>query len=234
MKIRCIKAYYGYFAVGKFYEIRNDKVYDDKGHCYDFSNIDNFNSRMSSKFELVKEEEKMFKVGDKVKVIKLMKDTERNTNLKIGDIGIVAEDNSKRPWITFKRGVRTDFDRGSNRWPLYEEEIQLINDKFTLSDIKERWLVVFRDGREGIAKKNSYGRIGFNVIKNGEVLCEYYNAYYNDLTHEINDKRDIVKVLKPKYEEVWERPIEKQVKKMTVSEIASVLGYEVEIVKESK
>lgn len=183
-------------------------------------------------FELVGEEKEMFKVGDKVKVIKLMKDTERNTNLKIGDIGIVAEDNSKRPWITFKRGVRTDFDRGSNRWPLYEEEMQLINDKFTLSDVKERWLVVFRDGREGIAKKNSYGRIGFNVIKNGEVLCEYYDAYYNDLTHEINDKRDIVKVLKPKYEEVWERSIEKQVKKMTVKEIASVLGYDVEIVKE--
>lgn len=107
-------------------------------------------------------------------------------------------------------------------------QFELVQD-FTLSDIKERWLVVFANGKEGVFNGEE-----FKIIENGKYTRDSRNIeYYNeDLTHKNNKAWSITKVLKSHYSEVWERPIEKQAKKMTVSEIASVLGYDVEIVKE--
>ncbi len=234
MKVRCIKSCNNWFIAGKIYEVKNNYLTDEEKYNWAFQNLKYFNNKLIGlvKFELVKEEEEMFKVGDKVKVIKLMKDTERNTNLKIGDIGIVAEDNSKRPWITFKRGVRTDFDRGSNRWPLYEEEIQLINDKFTLSDIKERWLVVFRNGKEAYVRGYYMCPADFKVIKDGKArdeVCDIGN-FNQDLTHKHDHNYDIVEVHKPHYSKVWARPTKK---KYTIAEIEKLIGQDnIEIVKE--
>ena len=68
MKVKCINAS-NRFTKNKIYEVINNHIKDDNEELIyqDLDDIKYFNSRMSSKFELVKEEEKMFKVGDKVK-----------------------------------------------------------------------------------------------------------------------------------------------------------------------
>jgi hypothetical protein len=75
-------------------------------------------------------------------------------------------------------------------------------------------------------------------VKN--TFCDVYEEYNMDMTHKTEKKWDVVKVEVPKnkfrllsqtdddYVTIYKRP---EAKKMTVAEIASALGYDVEIVK---
>ena len=84
-----------------------------------------------------------------------------------------------------------------------------------------------------------------NIPKHGEggvknKFCDVTVEYHRDMTHKTEKKWDIVKVEMPKnkfrllsqtdddYVTIYKRP---EAKKMTVVEIASALGYDVEIVK---
>lgn len=78
----------------------------------------------------------------------------------------------------------------------------------TLFDIKERWVVTFRNGKEAV-KHGEHLRIIEKGTYNGEEL-RLYN-YTENLTRVIGDREwDIAKVLKPRYEEIWTRTEEEK------------------------
>lgn len=167
-----------------------------------------------------------FKVGDKVKVIKL-----KNSHSPEVEIG-------KETTITsIATGDYAPYEDDQNCF--FEEELELIQPKkFTKYDLKERYIVTFRNGKEAVYTKCIviqqpdvyYYRL--SLIKRGKSLGIFIKIenYNDDLTNKYDKDLDIISILKPKYETIWTRE-EETVKEMTVEEISKELGYEVKIVK---
>jgi hypothetical protein len=157
-----------------------------------------------------------FKVGDEVKVIKsnmLWSDSE------IGKRGVITAVNDLLPYPYRIQGIEQSWR---------DDELKLVQPKqFTKADLKERYIVVTRNGNEYVVM-NKVRAIG---ISNGEFNCKYieFKNYNNNLTDKNKSVWDIVQILKPHYDKLWERT-EELPKKMTVAEIQKELGYKVEII----
>jgi hypothetical protein len=242
MKIRCMKNYYDYFTINKIYEVINDEVRCDRGIKFSFyGDLKQFNKHMCSQFELVEEEKTMFKVGDKIKLISLKNEFAGGYKERLGKTGIIR-------YISLNTAgghsadVEWDDKKGTVHNP-YLKNLELVKEeKMKLSDIKERWLVVFANGEEAVRGMGSFfGRRteAFLIIENGkETGRQIFICNYNeDLTNREDSQLSIKKVLKPRYEEVWTRPEIEEVE-ITFNEL--VKNYEeskkckVKIVKESK
>jgi hypothetical protein len=113
----------------------------------------------------------------------------------------------------------------------------------TKSELKTGYIVTYRNGEKRTVFLNT-NRSSADFLTDGST----YNslaAYNEDLTCTFDSNRDIVKVehtnnpvtisMHPgalaHLKTIWERPIPK---KMTVSEIESILGYKIEIITEKE
>lgn len=176
----------------------------------------------------------MFKIGDRVKVIKDIWDK----NL-LNKIGTVIDKGDLYSTIEFDIFINGHEGNGSGKkghcWNLNENEIELVKNK--IPELKERYLVKYRNGQEGMIDK--FDRI--EEIKNGKFTNECItdldeldeNLLYN---FKNMNKYDIMEVYKPQYEKIWERQeeVKSEVKEMTMKEICDKLGYEIKIKKEEK
>lgn len=106
-----------------------------------------------------------------------------------------------------------------------ENELELVD--FTIDDLQFADIVTTRNGKRYVVADGClYGEDSDNY-SDCDTIAEWYNY---DLTYFENNKDyDIIKVERDG-NVIYERK-ETEVKKMTVSEISKVLGYEVEIVK---
>ena len=186
-----------------------------------------------------------FKVGDKVKGTKQASEVYRITNedMLLGEITHIYEYING---IDIKVLKHKDKENEGKEFYCYEDSyFELVQPKqFTTYDLKERWLVKYRDGSEGVYLGGlPIKGLGTNVIKsikNGKFMSaekdkidnyldENLLGYYDiDMTKR-NPNGDVVEVFKPRYESIWKR-VEEQAKKMTVADIQKELGYKVEIV----
>jgi hypothetical protein len=131
-----------------------------------------------------------------------------------------------------------------------------MNTSMTCTDLTSGMRVTYRNGETRLVLHLPiYGEQNFsdsfpivvftNIPKHSEggvknKFCDVYAEYNMDMTHKTEKKWDVVKVEVPKnkfrllsqtdddYVTIYKRP---EAKKMTVAEIASALGYDVEIVK---
>jgi len=175
-----------------------------------------------------------FKVGDKVKGTKQSSEAYMITNedMLLGEITHIYEDIN---------GI--DIKVLKHKDKKYEgEEIYCIHFKdsyfelaqpkqFTKADLKERYIVVTRNGNEYVVhdKRVAYG------ITEGKLNSKYldFKNYNNDLTDKNKKEWDIVEIYKPHYSKVWKCE-EEPARKMTVAEICKELGYDIEIVKDGE
>lgn len=100
-----------------------------------------------------------------------------------------------------------------------------------LSDIKERYLVVFANGEEAMFSGKCFEDMENHKFNRSS--CKNFRDFNEDLTHKTNYNYDIVEVHKPHYSKVWTRPVE-TVKELTLAEIEDKFGCKVKIVKENK
>ena len=154
-----------------------------------------------------------FKVGDRVRFSKAMDGESHGP--------VVEFDNIIRKIIEIKDGdIR--LEGLPENW-FCEIELELVDtSKFTKSDLQEGDIATDREGYKSRFYNNSLwgNTLGIHVLT-------------DDLKAKDGDtKNDIVKVERPtKYETVFERKEEPEVREMTVEEISKELGYEVKVVK---
>lgn len=161
-----------------------------------------------------------FKVGDRV--IANEKVSMNYGCIEVGDMGIVININD----------LDFDFlsDDGGQFIGLDYDYFDLIS--FTKNDLQDGDIVTLRNGDRLI-----YGDENFFDLNTSCHNGIYMSCHINtDLTRnrEHHTDEDIVKVERPtEYKTVFVRK-EKEVKKMTVSQICEELGYDVEIIKEDE
>lgn len=165
-----------------------------------------------------------FKVGDKVKVVKVNGGNTEDEKC-LGKIFTIKS-------IMSGYGYPYIFEeyRGC-AW--CDDELELA--PFTKSDLKDGMVVEYRDGRRRMV-------LGDNLI--GEYGHAPLRDYNENLEEENYPEETIAKIYKSDTQSIrtvfedynlaliWERPEEKPAKKMTVAEIEKELGYKVEIVSE--
>lgn len=158
-----------------------------------------------------------FKVGDRVRFTKEMKESNHNPKVKFDNI-IRKIVKISDVWSCKK--IELD---GLPRNIFDEFELELVDtSKFTKSDLQEGDIVTDREGCK-------------SLYSNGNFIGKTLNIKW--LTDDLKDidgesDNDIVKVERPiKLETVFERKEEPKVREMTVEEISKELGYEVKVVK---
>ena len=168
-----------------------------------------------------------FKVGDRVEIVKPIP---KEDEIYKGDIVTIA-------WVDPQDDNRYTVKENGKYWRTCE--LELVQPKqFTKDDLKERYIVKFRNGEEAVYVKviNIYNGephgYTLSIIKNGESLGKFKNIeeYNNDLTNNYNKDYDIISIYKPKYETIWTRE-EEEIKEMTVAEIEKELGYTIKVIK---
>jgi hypothetical protein len=162
-----------------------------------------------------------FKIGDKVKVVKVVSAYGSEQKKYIGKTFTMAS-------VRENSNFSYDFKESTPYW-WCDEELELVS--FTKADLKDGMVVEYCDGSR-------------RMVVNGKVLgfdCFMPLDNWNeDLINNDSDRYTIVKVyistqysLNRYFDDeyltlIWER--EKPIKKMTVAEIEKELGYKVEIV----
>lgn len=140
----------------------------------------------------------MFKIGDKVKIVKLDEQDKIETNLEIGDIGTVE-------YVYDDQDIAVKFnnivcDRFSQNfkyglYDMYNYQVELIEED--LRDIiKDEMIVTFRNGQKGICIN---GRIYLDALKRFEI-----SIYTKKLINIFDGRRDIMKI-EHMNETIWER-----------------------------
>lgn len=155
-----------------------------------------------------------FKVGDRVRFSKKM-DRECHTPR-------VEFDNSIRKITEIALSYMIQLEGLPENW-FKDFELELVDvSKFTISDLQDGDIVIDREGCRSLYYDGNFWGATLDVC---------------GLTDDLKDKNDysdndIVKVERPiKYEIVFEREEEPEVREMTVEEISKALGYEVKVVK---
>ena len=103
---------------------------------------------------------------------------------------------------------------------------------FTKKDLRDGDMVTLRNGDRLIYVNGNFNDVSYsrvdNILVSGRDITD-------DLCHPNKHDNDIIKVIRPtKYVEVFSRKEVEQPKKLTVSDICEILGYDIEIVKEDK
>lgn len=175
-----------------------------------------------------------FKVGDRVRVVKIVSNHSKDKHLgKILTIKSLNP-NGDNPSGGYLYGVP--------HYGVEEEEVRFVfletelNFEFTKSDLKDGMVVEYRNGDRRLVLGECF--VGYDY-------CSHFNEWYDDnlINNNNASQRDVCKVYKSSPELmkqcfdddylalIWERP-EEPAKKMTVAEIEKELGYKVEIVSE--
>ena len=182
-----------------------------------------------------------FKVGDQVRIVELIEVDERDTNLKIGDVGTFVGDSSASNCL-----VRFDEEKIKNKarnwdyelkaYAMFADQIEKVEDtKMTKKDLESGMVVETRGGDRHLVIKKS-GVINFMSLDGKTFFdeedieddmtfpewCDYCNimkVFAGGTT--LNDCRETTDL-------IWER---KESKEMTVAEIEKALGYPVKVVK---
>lgn len=192
----------------------------------------------------IKVAETKFKIGDKVRVVKVrdngidivdnsVKELKRRL---IGDVYVVNTINPNRPFFKCKLdthyGVK-DYPGCNYVW--FEDELELVEEKekpFTKADLRDGMVVEYKDGNRRLVVGDAFiGRNSYTLIAeftddlkchNGFPMMEIVKVYTS--SHKGFDKifKDLYLTL------IWERKDE--AKEMTVAEIEKQLGYKVKIV----
>lgn len=182
-----------------------------------------------------------FKAGDQVRIVELIEVDERDTNLKIGDVGTFVGDSSGSNCL-----VRFDEEKIKNKarnwdyelkaYVMFADQIEKVEDtKMTKKDLESGMVVEIRDGRrylvikkaDGINFMNLDGTNHFDETGIGDDMkapdvfehCDIMKVFAGGTT--LNNCRKTTDL-------IWER---KEPKKMTVAEIEAALGYPVKVVK---
>ena len=155
-----------------------------------------------------------FKVGDRVKVIRLREGYHNEDTVKFGMTGTVLEE-ATRPWV--------EFDEDINGYNTYN------------GSSRERTMCMYEDEIELYTGSN--GIMLLKEIKNGRIKNCDIEVYKNDIYQFTiqcgekaildNPKHHIGMLTSNKY---TYKPIYK--KEMTISEIEKELGYSIKIIKE--
>lgn len=182
-----------------------------------------------------------FKAGDQVRIVELIEVDERDTNLKIGDVGTFVGDGSGSNCL-----VRFDEEKIKNKaknwdyelkaYVMFADQIEKVEDtKMTKKDLESGMVVEIRDGRRYLVIKKADG-INFMNLDGTNHFDEKYMK--DDMTFpEWRDRCDIMRIYrggvtlndcKTTKDLLWER---KEPKEMTVAEIEAALGYPVKVVK---
>lgn len=175
-----------------------------------------------------------FKVGDKVRVTNAV--TDHNRARDVGRTLTVTQVNFCGLDCHYRKGVNYyAFDHNETPYIFYEDELELVEDKFTKSDLKDGMVVEYRDASRrmvlgdrllGFDGNNNLGNYNDNLTDNDScdalTIDKVYKSKCLHLNDYFNDKYLTL---------IWERP--KSAKKMTVEEIEKVLGHKVEIVSDS-
>ena len=155
-----------------------------------------------------------FKVGDRVKVIKLREGSHNRDTIKVGMTGTVLEE-ATRPWVEFDGDINGDNSyNGSCRnktMCMWEDEIELysLNGIALLNKIKDGGT---KNCDIKVYKNNKYQ---FTIQCGEKAILDNPQHHIGMLTSD-----------KYTYE-----PIDK--KEMTISEIEKELGYSIKIIKEN-
>ena len=166
-----------------------------------------------------------FKVGDKVRVVKIVSNPAKNKHL-----GKILTIKSLNPNGDYTYDVpHYGIEEEEVRYVFFETELELF--EFTKADLKDGMVVEYRDGNKRVVLGDKL--MGENCYLPLRCICD-------DLTGASGKCYDIVKVYTSSAHTlhdycdsryltlIWEAPA----KKMTVAEIEKELGYKVEIVSE--
>lgn len=182
-----------------------------------------------------------FKAGDQVRIVELIEVDERDTNLKIGDVGTFVGDSSGSNCL-----VRFDEEKIKNKarnwdyelkaYAMFADQIEKVEDtKMTKKDLESGMVVETRDGDRYLVIEKS-GVINFMNL-DGKTYFDEKNMKDDMTFPEWCDHCDIMKVFpgditldgcRETTDLIWER---KEPKEMTVAEIEAALGYPVKVVK---
>lgn len=131
-----------------------------------------------------------FKVGDKVKLIKIPNEGTTN-GFELGDICEITSIN-----INGIHKIRISNKESCGY--VSKEHIKLIKDQFTKSDLQNGDIVTYRDGQKRTVVCNK-------LINEDGTTTNYLTMYEDNLTYKDRQK-DIVKVERPvQYETIFER-----------------------------
>lgn len=186
---------------------------------------------------------RQFKVGDRVRVKKLVSIDRDDTDLRTCDTGRILKrkDCTDDIWgVRFDRKIKHEdrnFDASLGTYDMYGYQLEKIEEEkdMRLSDLRTGMVVETRNGSRYLVLQVEEGILfmgaqGFNYIKSWAEP-----KHEEDMTCE-DDDTTIMKVFKPvsAFQQVkettnllWERPQEQE---LTIREISERLGYAVKVV----
>ena len=188
-----------------------------------------------------------FKVGDKVKVVRIIDGGLTLKERYLNDILTIEKLNPNNKYLTTPADTHYGVvEKPANIFVWFEEELELVEEKekpFTKADLKSGMVVEYRTGERALVVADRFLRFDSHMK-----FCDYRDGL--TLIHPctfVDDKPsyDITKVYTIKngspldlhdvfrdshIELIWERKEAKPYKEMTVAEIEEKLGHKVKIV----
>lgn len=166
-----------------------------------------------------------FKVGDRVKVVKVNGNCEEDHKC-LGKVFTIKSLNTDFGYPYFFE----EYDRCSWR----DDELELV--PFTKADLKDGMVVEFTNGNRAMVLNNQFiGLHCYSNMDNWSDTLENIHSPFRVITKVYTSKSwYLSKYFNEEYLTlIWERAEEEPAKKMTVAEIEKELGYKVEIVSEN-
>jgi len=164
-----------------------------------------------------------FKIGDKVKLIKI---TSCTSGFRLGDICEVLDINVKG-----RHQIKIMKNNGCTGY-VDEEHIELINKQFTKSDLKDGDIVTYRNGDKRYVDATNKKIV---YIDDHHCLSFRFDNFIEDLTDKARDTEyDIIKVERPTgYETVFERKEEilDEVEKRYLRDVIRPFSKDIEIIR---
>lgn len=108
-------------------------------------------------------------------------------------------------------------------------ELELVNPSFNKKDLKERYIVVFKNGMESM-----FDGSGFREIREGKFMRHRFvhiDDFDDYLNNKVNADFSIVKICKPRYDCIWMKS-EDEIREVTMAEVEERFGCKVRIKKE--
>lgn len=182
-----------------------------------------------------------FRVGDRVRVTRIISIDREDTDLMICDTGTILKrkDDTSDTWgVRFDREIKHqdyNFDAFLGTYDMYGYQLEKIEEEkdMRLSDLRTGMVVATRNGRRYLVLQVKEGILFMGDERYMESWCEPKHA--EDMTCG-NDSHTIMKVFHPvnviqdvkeTKDVLWERPQEQE---LTVREISERLGYAVKVV----
>ena len=173
-----------------------------------------------------------FKVGDKVKVVRVFDTTGNHREEEVGKILTIKSANHMGLECYPRKGVNYyGFGSGETDYIFYEDELELVS--FTKADLKDGMVVECRDGERYLVINDKFicNKHWFSISQFANDLSGSKYEYTIDKIYQTTGYSFETLFDNNYLTLIWER--EKPAKKMTVEEIEKELGYKVEIVSDN-